>query len=300
MESFVAVNKILRKPFCTTQHAQELKRLLNEFIDENDEGSTNFQNHSTEVDDLRPLLSCLEENAIPPELDSLCTKMLKILLRKNVNRISLNELGLRTVVIVLRRQLKLRGFALVDVCNVITNACFDANNAQVFVEEGGLDLTMSMLLGASKDNAQLLTALLSALQTMCYIPMGRRAVILNRQTLARISDCLSCVDSVSVRSRAAGVIHNLSVDVTSLAVLRDSISIPAMVQLLRDGNIETLQAATGALQNISRDFAAKRLILECGAVEFLADLLSCADVSCQVLNLFAMTPCIHNNPALSA
>jgi hypothetical protein len=111
---------------------------------------------------------------------------------------------------------------------------------------------------------------------------------LRAQALERISTCLTSQEP-AVRSRAAGVIHNLSVDVTSLAILRECISLPVLVQLLRDGNLETLQAATGTLQNISRDFSSKAIILQSGAVSFLADLLSCGDVSCQVTGYFCFS-----------
>jgi hypothetical protein len=178
MESLNAVNRVLRKPFCTTQHAVELKKLLNEFLIENEEGSSNFQNDSVEVDDLRPLLSCLEEADIPSEIDVLGTKMLKVLLRKDVNRRSLNDLGVRTILVICRRQMKVKGQSLLDICSVITNSCFDASNAYMFIEEGGMEMLLPIL--AARD-VLLLTALLSAFQALCYIPTGRRVLMLNKQ-----------------------------------------------------------------------------------------------------------------------
>ena len=85
-----------------------------------------------------------------------------------------------------------------------------------------------------------------------------------------------------MRSRATGVVHNLSVDMSSLIILREAISLSDLVQLLRDQDEETLTAASGTLQNFSRDFVSKQLLLDCGAVAFLADLLSCGSVPCQV------------------
>lgn len=58
--------------------------------------------------------------------------------------------------------------------------------------------------------------------------------------------------------------------------------IPALVRLLQDTNPDVCVAATGTLQNLSRDPVVRTMIVDANAVEYLTDLLFASDVSCQV------------------
>lgn len=85
-----------------------------------------------------------------------------------------------------------------------------------------------------------------------------------------------------MRARAVGAVHNLSVDVVSIAPIVDCQCIPALVALLRDPSIEICRAAAGTVQNLSRDMPVRAAIVSTGALEYLSDLLFANDITCQV------------------
>lgn len=79
-----------------------------------------------------------------------------------------------------------------------------------------------------------------------------------------------------------GAIHNLSVDIVSIAPLVECRCIPALVIMLRDPSIEICRAATGTIQNLSRDISVRASIVDSGALDYLSDLLFANDITCQV------------------
>ena len=85
-----------------------------------------------------------------------------------------------------------------------------------------------------------------------------------------------------MRTRAVGVIHNMSSDVPSIAVIRTGGAIKELVKLLSDPNVHICSSAAGAIQNLSREQASKDMILELGGVPPLTDLLFGRDVNTQV------------------
>lgn len=89
----------------------------------------------------------------------------------------------------------------------------------------------------------------------------------------------------NVRSRAVGVVHNLSIDLASILPLREAGTIPVLVQVLRDNSSHNCQAASGTLQNMSRETASKQIILESSGLKALIDLLFSGSVDCQVKNV---------------
>ena len=94
----------------------------------------------------------------------------------------------------------------------------------------------------------------------------------------------------SVRARALGSVHNLSVDVPSILMLLEiKESVPSLVSLLRDSVPEICQVACGTLQNLSRDPEGRRMIAQgTAAVEHLADLLCSSSLGCQVAAVGAL------------
>lgn len=94
----------------------------------------------------------------------------------------------------------------------------------------------------------------------------------------------------SVRARALGSVHNLSVDVPSILMLLEiKESVPTLVSLLRDSVPEICQVACGTLQNLSRDPEGRRMIAQgTAAVEHLADLLCSSSLGCQVAAVGAL------------
>lgn len=85
-----------------------------------------------------------------------------------------------------------------------------------------------------------------------------------------------------MRARAVGAVHNLSVDVVSIAPIVECRCIPALVAMLRDPSIEICRAATGTIQNLSRDISVRASIVDSGALDYLSDLLFANDITCQV------------------
>lgn len=89
-----------------------------------------------------------------------------------------------------------------------------------------------------------------------------------------------------MRARAVGTIHNLSVDVVSIAPIVECQCIGALTSLLRDPSIEICRAAAGTIQNLSRDISVRADIVNTGAVDYLSDLLFANDITCQVWEVY--------------
>ena len=68
--------------------------------------------------------------------------------------------------------------------------------------------------------------------------------------------------------------------------------------LLKDSSIEIRQAATGSIQNLTRDVRAREIAISCGAVELISELLVSSDIPCQI----AAMGCLLNlvGPSISA
>lgn len=90
---------------------------------------------------------------------------------------------------------------------------------------------------------------------------------------------LQRADSVKVRQRTAGAIHNLSSEAEAVRLLREQGGIAALAGLLGSPDSATAAAAVGALQNCAREMAsAQALRAQAGAVEALAALLVSQDL----------------------
>ena len=129
------------------------------------------------VDELRPILAAIAGSAstqeLPPlEADLLLAKILKVLLRKPVNRLSLGKNGLTTLVRSLNRlHAERKGIVAAEMCNVILNTCYDGANVQLFLEVEGLKPLVLLL--RSRDPVVLASAL-GVIQGLCYVPSGRQ------------------------------------------------------------------------------------------------------------------------------
>ena len=136
-------------------------------------------------DELRPLLSTIK-GILPNELDLLLLKTLKLLLRKPCNRLSLSKFGIGYIVAVLNNQTRSKPLQAAEVCSIILNACYEASNVRLFLEEGGLSRVLQFL-GNSGINStdpvsiaidpRLLASALGALQGICFIPIGRQYIL---------------------------------------------------------------------------------------------------------------------------
>jgi HEAT repeat protein len=85
-----------------------------------------------------------------------------------------------------------------------------------------------------------------------------------------------------VRSRAIGVIHNISADVPAISALRESMCIAPVISLLSDSSPEVVESAVGTLQNMSREEVSRLLILDQGALDKLLTILLGNHIQTQV------------------
>ena len=167
--SLDGINFFLNKPFATTKFVTEIIENAVVLLEELEKYAGNLP-ATKGVDDLKPLLRCLREE-IPVELEILFARLLKIFLTKSVNRTSLGNPGLSAIVYVLRRQLRSHNGATSDICNAVLNSCYDKTNAQLFVDEGGMQILIRFL--GTKD-FKIIISTLGALQVLCTIPSGRQ------------------------------------------------------------------------------------------------------------------------------
>jgi len=280
MDSLEGINSLLNQP-------NTFSRNLEEIIDASQcfmrlyEGKNTAFGDVDKCDELRPMLATLgaPSAVIPFEVDILLARMLKILLRKAANRLSLGKTGILSIIRSLTRiQKQKNGLALAEMCNVVLNTCYDSENVKLLIEVDGVAPILSFL---NSKEVPVLSSALGALQGLCYVPQGRHSLRFDYKALRKISSFLEAEDT-TIRARAVGVMHNLSVDVVSINPIVETCCIPSLVRLLRDPSSEICRASAGTIQNISRDSVAREVIVETGALEYVSDLLFASDISCQV------------------
>lgn len=101
------------------------------------------------------------------------------------------------------------------------------------------------------------------------------------QLLSKMSYFLQSDDEL-VRARATGTVHNLSVDIVSMKLLRENDCILPLIELLQDASSEVVQTAAGALQNLTRDSLTKQMLLDFQSLPLFSKLLFCGDIQVQV------------------
>ncbi len=159
------LNRLLSKPFCSTNHLTELMSIAESLV-----ANVEAFLVISDADEMKPILRCIEEN-IPLQLEIVLSRVLKILMTKAANQVSLEASGMRSLIVVLERHAAIKSNNAVDICNVILNSCYNTSNAQNFVDEGGLTPLVSLLLHVKSSLGQ--ASVLGALQGICYIPGGR-------------------------------------------------------------------------------------------------------------------------------
>ena len=175
MESLIQLNSLLNQPNTFVRNISQIILLANQFI-------TNFENKDTIAgdgniaDELRPILATISDPAasIPVEVDIIIASILKILLRKPCNRLSLGKYGMSSIIrSMLRLQTGKNITASAEMCNVVLNTCYDGANVQLLVELNGIVPILKYL--KSKETAVLCSSL-GALQGLCYVPLGRQTI----------------------------------------------------------------------------------------------------------------------------
>jgi hypothetical protein len=107
------------------------------------------------------------------------------LLRKPVNRDIVGKLGMRCIVRSLMRQAQRVTVATAEIGNVTLNCCYSGSNVVLLIEEGGLEPLMQLL--RCRDFSVQASAL-GALQSVCFVSWGRRALLSDASVMAvRIS-----------------------------------------------------------------------------------------------------------------
>jgi len=233
------------------------------------------------INEMKPLLNAINDFTINVELRFLFVKVLKILLRKSVNRAALGKNGVSLIVRSMNTVTTERhNLISAEMCNLVLNAVYDGKNVQHLIDVEGIR-SLFRLLETFHDTIQ--ASALGAIQGVCFVPLGRKHIRTFPQNIETLCALLQS-EHRTVRARALGSIHNLSVDIQSIiTILEISVSIPAVVSLLRDDDPDICQTACGTLQNLSRDPHGRHIIAnETDALAHLTDLLCSTSLSCQV------------------
>lgn len=301
MDNLTDLNNLLNQPNTFERNLVQIIQVAQTFAQLYD-NKDSVVGDAESIDDMRPILATIGDPSarIPVDIDVIIATILKVLLRKGVNRLALGKYGMTAIIKSVHRIQAAKNIpAAAEMCNVILNTCYDGVNVQLLIELDGVSPLLRFL---NSKEIPVLCSSLGALQGLCYVPRGRNSLrqmpkvctlcmfylfqaiyncFLSLQALARITTFLGHEDP-AVRARAVGVIHNLSVDAVSIAPILETHCVSQLVALMRDPCAEVCRAAAGTVQNLSRDVEARAAVVQAGALEYLSDLLFASDVACQV------------------
>ena len=149
----------------------ELCELLCIQFDGNSEVSIGEEATSNEM---KPLLNAINDLNINVELRFLFVKVLKILLRKGVNRAALGKSGVSLIVRSMNMVTTERhNLISAEICNLVLNAVYDGKNVQHLIDAEGI-LSLFKLLGTFHETVQ--ASALGAIQGVCFVPLGRKHI----------------------------------------------------------------------------------------------------------------------------
>lgn len=175
MDVLSLINGLLNQPNTFQRNLEQLVTLSQKFISYH-EGRESIVGDVSLSDELRPVLATIGDQSaiIPIEMDLILATVLKILLRKSANRLSLGKAGMTAIIRSLNRiNREKNSLALAEMCNVILNTCYDGINVQFLIELDGVALLFKML--KTRDN-EIIRSALGALQGLCYESRGRQSV----------------------------------------------------------------------------------------------------------------------------
>lgn len=200
MDNLKKINKLLSQPNAIVRHADSLVQLLHEFTVFYDD-PVSVIGKEDESDDYRLIVFNLlrsyndKSNTIttnlPYDLELLGARMIKILLRKPVNRASLGRVGMIAILNSLKCQVNMRNLAAAEICNAILNSCYDILNVNILLDEGAIPSLLGIL-NTTKD-AKLQSSILGVLQGVFYTSKGRNIVRSNTDVSTRINIIYSCI-----------------------------------------------------------------------------------------------------------
>lgn len=282
---------IISHPKAVPDKIPEMQKILEEFLKITD---TNRQLMMTgPADNFKSLLMLLRHDRVRRKA-TLCATILqaiKVLLRKEQNRIAIGREGVKAIlkVLALPRSPKVAE----EGANAVLNMCYDKQNVIYIVQAGGVQYLVNLL---SIDTIDNLVSTSGALQSICYQPLGRKHL----REIGAVETVVTVLfnDNEKVQSRIAGVLHNLSSDLLAVSSIRKAGVIPKLVELLKSQDLQIRGSAAGAIQNISRELESRQLLLEStSAVRFLSDLLFVSVADCQMCAVGALMNLL--GPALS-
>jgi hypothetical protein len=252
--------------------------VLHRFVEENSVvlTSSNLQN-GTHEDDLMGSLLILFSQRVLVKHSNVCLlalKSLKILLRKDGNRQIMSQRFVQNIISIM--ECSSTPTILTECANVCLNMCYEADNVEKLIDNGGIDSLVRFLGNESPD---LQASAAGAIQSVCFQEYGRGAV---RETNGAIEALVQLMNSENslLQARAVGAIHNISGDALSIHILREVGAIEILVKHLSTPTVGIPGSAAGALQNISREVASQSILAkDARAVELLADLLFGSDTS---------------------
>ena len=176
MDGLKTINFLLNQPNTFNRNLEQIICLSQQFI-ANYENRDAIAGEMTKTDELRPMLATIGEPSaiIPVEADVIIATILKVLLRKSVNRLALGKIGMSAIIRSINRiQAEKENPAAAEMCNVSVNTCYDRVNAQFLIELDGV-APLIRFLKSSKDVLVIASAL-GALQGLCYVPSGRQYI----------------------------------------------------------------------------------------------------------------------------
>mmetsp|Transcript_734 Transcript_734/g.2482 ORF Transcript_734/g.2482 Transcript_734/m.2482 type:complete len:337 (+) Transcript_734:876-1886(+) len=276
--SFQDLERLLRTTYRNvSEDMPAVIRLLREFIEDNEDPSVSPNFRSDVTDNLDAIVKLLKD----PETENsdaliLCLlKVMKILSRKQDNRLAMGRIGIHAILRHLHapKNPKIAG----EGANVVLNICYEKENVEAVLSCNGVQPLVSFL---SSTDPDLQANAAGAIQSICFQEKGRLSV----RDVGAIPSILNllALDNVKVQMRAVGALHNMSSDPDSIRIIRRKDGIPKLIRLLRAPQPSICGSAAGALQNVSREVASREIIKSLGAVPLLADLLFGCDLQSQV------------------
>lgn len=175
MDSLAQINALLNQPNTFSRNLAQISQLAHTFTVLYEAKESSLAEIDT-ADDLRPILATVGDPAavIPVDVDTLIATILKVLMRKPVNRLALGKYGMTAIIRSLNRiQTEKNIPAAAEMCNVVLNTCYDGANVQLLIELDGMTPLLRFL---KSREVPVLCSSLGALQGLCYVPRGRQCL----------------------------------------------------------------------------------------------------------------------------
>uniref|UniRef100_A0A7S1CKE5 Armadillo repeat-containing protein 8 n=1 Tax=Bicosoecida sp. CB-2014 TaxID=1486930 RepID=A0A7S1CKE5_9STRA len=275
--SMDTINAYMRvNPRADVADRSSLLDMLDAFVVGNEAAADSPNLRGADADDMAALTRLLgaAHASGDAELAEVLLCMFKILLRKLGNRRGIGEIGIKTIVNVMRDPPN--GKVAKAGANVMLNLCYESDNVDTVLDMGGADPLVRLLQSPDED---LCASACGALQSVCFQRRGRD--IARDLGATELVVGLLEAKNTTLLARAVGALHNLSSDPASIDLIRDAGGAVRLVRLLRVPSAPVCSSAAGAIQNLSREPLSREEIREADAVPALIDLLFAGEAASQ-------------------